>query len=83
MVTKHKKGTAITILAADIETEEFKRIPVFVRKTLKSDRSVEKIARAEAEKLGLNYIKADAEHVTIKYTMEDEDFYANAKEEIE
>lgn len=83
MVTKHKKGTAITILCANVETEEFSRLSVFVRKTLKSEKSVEKIARAEAEKAGFNYIKADAEHVTIKYTMEDDDFYANAKEEIE
>lgn len=83
MVTKRKKGTAITALCANVETEEFVREPIFIRGNVKSPKKVEKIARAFAENRGLSFIKADVEYVTLKYTMEDEDFYANAKEEIE
>lgn len=83
MVTKRKKGTAITALCANVETEEFVRVPIFIRGTVKSPKKIEKTARAYAESNGLNFIKADVEYVTLVYTMEDEDFYANAKEEIE
>jgi len=83
MVTKKKKGTAITALCANVETEEFKRIPIFIRGSVKSKQKIKKIARAEAEKEGLNFIEAYVEYVNLIYTMEDEDFYANAKEEIE
>lgn len=83
MVTKRKKGTAITVLCANVETEEFVRVPIFIRGNVKALRKLEKIARECAENRGLNYIKADVEYVTLVYTMEDEDFYANAKEEIE
>ena len=83
MVTKRKKGTAITALCANVETEEFVRLPIFLRKTVKSPRVIEKLAREEAENEGLNFIKADVEYVTLVYTMEDEDFYANATEEVE
>ena len=83
MVTKRKKGTAITVLCANVETEEFKRMPIFVRGCVKSNRTIEKIARATAEENGLNFIKANVEYVNLVYTMEDEDFYKNAKEEIE
>lgn len=82
MVTKKKKGTAITALCANVETEEFIRIPVFVRGNVKSAKKIEKIATAKAEESGLNFIKADAEHVTLVYTMEDDEFFANAKEEV-
>lgn len=83
MVTKRKKGTAITALCVNVENEEFVRVPIFIRKNVKSARTAEKIARAEVEKHGLNLIKVDYEHVVLVYTMEDEEFYANAKEEIE
>ena len=83
MVTKRKKGTAINILSANVETEEFVRIPVFIRKCLKSQKAVDKIARTVAEENGVNFIKAEFEHVVCKYTMEDEEFFKNAKEEIE
>lgn len=83
MVTKKKKGTAITALCVNVETEEFKRIPIFLDYTLKSERKIEKIARAEAEEEGLNFIKADVEYVHIVYTMEDADFYKVAKMEVE
>ena len=66
-----------------METEEFVRIPMFIRGNVKSPKKVEKIGRECAENRGLNFIKADVEYVTLVYTMEDEDFYANAKEEIE
>ena len=59
MVTKKKKGTAITALCANLETEEFVRVPIFVRATVKSAKKVEKIAREHAEALSLNFIKAD------------------------
>ena len=80
MVTKKKKGTAITALCANLETEEFSRVPIFVRATIKSPKKIEKICREHAEALGLNFIKADVEYVTLVYTMEDEEFFANAKE---
>ena len=83
MVTKRKKGTAITALCADIENEAFVHEPILIRGNVKSPKKVEKIARAYAEAHSLNFIKADVEYVTLVYTMEDEDFYANAKEEIE
>ena len=83
MVTKKRKGTAINVLCANVETEEFVRVPMFIRGNVKSPKKVEKIARECAENRGLNFIKADVEYVTLVYTMEDEDFYANAKEEIE
>lgn len=83
MVTKRKKGTAIAALCANVGTEEFVRVPLFVRKHIKSQKTADKIAREEAEKLGLNFIKADMDYVTMKYTMEDDEFYENAKEEIE
>lgn len=82
MVTKKKKGTAITALCANLETEEFTRVPIFVRATIKSAKKIEKIAREKAEALSLNFIKADVEYVTLVYTMEDEEFFANAKEEV-
>lgn len=82
MVTKKKKGTAITALCANVETEEFKRIPIFIRGSIKSPRKIENLARANAEALGLNFIKADVEYVTLVYTMEDEEFFATAKEEV-
>lgn len=83
MVTKRKKGTAIDILAANLETEEFVHLPYFVRKKIKSEKALEKIARAYAEKNGVNFVKATAETVVLKYTMEDDEFFANAKEEVE
>ena len=83
MVTKKRKGTAITALCADVENEKFERVPIFIRGNVKSPKKVEKIARGYAEAHELNFIKADVEYVTLVYTMEDEDFYANAKEEIE
>lgn len=83
MVTKRRKGTAITALCVNVETEEFKRVPIFIRGNVKSTRKIEKIARATAETEGLNFIKADVEYVTLVYTMEDEDFYNYATEEVE
>lgn len=83
MVTKRKKGTAIDVLAANVETEEFVHLPYFVRKSIKSERALEKLGRKIAEENGVNFIKATAEKVVLKYTMEDEEFFANAKEEIE
>lgn len=82
MVTKKKKGTAITALCANLETEEFERVPIFIRATIKAPKKIEKIAREKAEALSLNFIKADVEYVTLVYTMEDEEFFANAKEEV-
>lgn len=83
MVTKRKKATALTCLCANVETEEFERFNIFVRKNVKTQKTAEKIARSEAENRGLNFIKVDYESVTLKYTMEDEEFFANAKEEVE
>ena len=51
MVTKKKKGTAITALCANLETEEFRRVPIFVRATIKAPKKIEKIARENAEAL--------------------------------
>lgn len=82
MVTKKKKGTAIDALCANIETEEFTHLSIFVRGNVKSAKKIEKIAREHAEESGLNFIKANVEYVTLVYTMEDEDFYANANEEV-
>ena len=83
MVTKKKNGTAITALCVNVETEEFKRIPIFLDFRMKSPKKIEKLARSEAEAEGLNYIKADVEYVKLVYTMEDEEFYKNAKVEVE
>ncbi len=83
MVTKRKKGTAITALCFNEETEEFKRVPIFIRGVVKSPKKIEKIARATVEADGLDFVKANVEYVQLVYTMEDEDFYEYAKEEIE
>ena len=83
MVTKKKKGTAIDVLCANVESEVFEHLPIFERGKIKSPRKIEKIARAKAEEKGLKFIEASVEYVTLVYTMEDEEFYANAKEEIE
>lgn len=83
MVTKKKKGTAIDALCANVETEEFTHLSIFIRGNVKSAKKIEKIARAKAEESGLNFIKANVEHVTLVYTMEDEEFFANAKEGVE
>lgn len=84
MTTKHRKGTAITVLCVDTETEQVKTISMpLIRGNISSERKVEKLARAYAEEYGLAFVKASAEHVVIKYTMEDDVFFANAKEEIE
>lgn len=82
MVTKKKKGTAITALCANLETEEFSRVPIFIRATIKAPKKIEKIAREHAEALGLNFIKADVEYVTLVYTMEDDEFFKYANEEV-
>lgn len=82
MVTKKKTATSITAVCVNLETQEFVHLPIIVVGTVRSERRITKICKHEAELKGLEFVKATTEMVKVQYSMEDEEFYANAKKEV-
>ena len=82
MVTKKKNATSITAVCVNLDTQEFVHLPIIVVGNVKSERKIAKICKSEAQAKGLEFVKATTEKVVVQYSMEDEDFYANARKEI-
>lgn len=78
MVTKKKTATSITAVCVNLDTQEFVHIPIIVVGTVKSEKKIAKICKKEAELKGLEFVKATTEMIKVQYSMDDENFYANA-----